>query len=59
MAFSVAWLTVALTPSSLSSLFSTRIAQEAHVIPVISNSMLVRGLMTLVLDMAPFLIADV
>ena len=37
-AFSVAKLTVAVTPSSLFSFFSTRAAHEAQVIPPIDNS---------------------
>ena len=37
-AFSVAKLTVAVTPSSLFSFFSTRAAHEAQVIPPIDSS---------------------
>ena len=37
-AVSVAKLTVAVTPSSLLSFFSTRAAHEAHVIPPIASS---------------------
>ncbi len=39
-AFSVAKLTVAVTPSSLLSFFSIRAAQEAHVIPPTDSSTL-------------------